>query len=296
MAGLIGAAVNLSACAGHMYAGNDAHSRAMRRRTLRYLCLAFSLVFSEARREVDLQPFVEADMLMPEERKVLEALPQRAQAVCGWLWHHFHVAALDDKRAPPPRRRAALSQRCPSRAPHRSASQTPAALPRLARPSPKRQIDDTGPYAKNVSTFQWQGQLFAFRRMIADCHMCARVCRPRALPASRPRLSTAVRSRPPAASRALLTPVARLPSPPLHALAPLARRYVGVQLPLPYAAFLTLVVKATMAVTVLNAALDVRAASPPPLTHSARASAATLGVAACAQRPALARNGHTPHP
>jgi hypothetical protein len=87
-----GAAANISTMAGHVWAGADEHNRAMRKRTLRYLLLTLSLMFTEARGEKNLQVFEDADMLMVEERRVLEALPRKAQAVAGWLLHHFHTA------------------------------------------------------------------------------------------------------------------------------------------------------------------------------------------------------------
>lgn len=86
-----GAASNLCTLAGHVWAGTDSHSRAMRKRTLRYILLAFSLMFAEARREDDLQIYVDAAMLTREERFVLDALPRKAQAVAGWLLRHFHM-------------------------------------------------------------------------------------------------------------------------------------------------------------------------------------------------------------
>ncbi|KAG8458675.1 hypothetical protein KFE25_008472 [Diacronema lutheri] len=153
-----GAASNLCTLAGHVWAGTDSHSRAMRKRTLRYILLAFSLMFAEARREDDLQIYVDAAMLTREERFVLDALPRKAQAVAGWLLRHFHM----DK------------------------------------------FSKTASVQSETERKLLLEQIFRLRGMIADCHM-----------------------------------------------------YVGVQIPLPYTAFITLIVKATMLVIALDAALDV---------------------------------------
>mmetsp|Transcript_17040 Transcript_17040/g.43655 ORF Transcript_17040/g.43655 Transcript_17040/m.43655 type:complete len:479 (+) Transcript_17040:96-1532(+) len=149
-----GAAANLCTIAGHTFAGSDPYNRAMRRRTLRYILLAFSLMFTEARNEVDLTPYLDSELLTTEEYQLMSALPRKAACVIGWLLAHFTEHAAH-KNVPIYERKLLLEN------------------------------------------------LFRLRGMIADAHM-----------------------------------------------------YVGVQLPLPYTAFITLMVKLSLSLICFNTAVE----------------------------------------